>query len=178
MFLYRHGIGHFQEPHIIQVFIHLLNVQKVSFEGLKFYSWFKTFSHLLFILKKYIYLLLQKDTQKNDNMSFSNKLCLTAAMYVALNKKTLCLYSHLVPPRRSEINFRMFKSQTMSVYQDAWLLYHPSLATYHLSCLWILVGIRRSSDVIPHLTRSHDKYYTLFKDKKFFWFFKKYFKSH
>ena len=115
--------------------------------------------------------MLQKDTQKNDNMSFSNKLCLTAAMYVALNKKTIYLYFHLVPPRRSEINFHMFKSQTMSVYKDAWLLYHPSLATYHLSCLWILVGIRRSSDVIPHLTRSHDKYYTLFKDKMF-WFFK------
>ena len=38
MFLYRHSIGYFQELHIIQVFIHLLNVQKVSFEDLKFYS--------------------------------------------------------------------------------------------------------------------------------------------
>lgn len=26
--------------------------------------------------------------------------------------------------------------------------------------------------MIPHLTRSHDKYYTLFKDKKFFDFLK------
>lgn len=33
--------------------------------------------------------------------------------------------------------------------------------SYHLSILGVFVGVGRTSDVIPHLTRCHRKNYTL-----------------